>query len=278
MARRTRRPSSGSRGSVQAQLIRRVGALVAALVLAAVAWLSGGELSGGSSTGTAGASAHATSATISAPATARTLTPTTWDADLYPDYYRVAGTAVVDEELQPGEVRYAPLDELGRAGRAVACVTYDLMDAGSSRERKDMSDLHPAGWGHNEEVSIPMPSGKSYRGALFNRSHLLAKSLGGEEVLENLVTGTRTQNVGDNRGDDGGMAYTESLARDWLRDHPEGTVYYAATPVYEGDELLPRSVFVDVRSSDGSLDLEVEVYNAARGFSIDYETGEFSES
>ena len=278
MARRTRRRGFGSRGSAQAQLTRRLGALVAAFVLAAMAWLSGGELPG--ATGTTGAPAQTTSgsATISRPVESRTLTPTSWDADLYPDYYRVAGTAVVEEELQPGEVRYAPLDSLGRAGRAAACVTHDLMEAGSSRERKDMSSIHPAGWGHNEEVSIPMPSGKSYRGALFNRSHLLAKSLGGDEIEENLVTGTRTQNVGDNRGDDGGMAYTESLARDWLRDHPEGTVYYAATPVYEGDELLPRSVFVDVLSSDGSLDLEVEVYNAARGFSIDYATGEFAES
>ena len=273
MARETRHHGSGTGGSVKTQLTRRLGALVAALVVAAVAWLSGGTLPGQTNS-----PAQTGSASISAPATQRDLAPTSWDAELYPDYYRVAGAAVVDEEIQPGEVRYAPLDSLGRAGRAVACVTYDLMEEGSSREREDMRDLHPSGWGHNQEVSIPMPSGKAYRGALFNRSHLLAKSLGGEEILENLVTGTRTQNVGDNRDNDGGMAYTEGLARDWLRDHPEGTVYYAATPVYEGDELLPRSVFVDVLSSDGSLDLEVEVYNAARGFLIDYETGEFTES
>ena len=73
------------------------------------------------------------------------------------------------------------------------------------------------------------------------------------------------------------MAYAEGLARDWLWDNRDGTVYYAATPVYEGDELVPRSVFVDVLSSDGELDLEVEVFNAAAGFEIDYATGEFWE-
>ena len=145
----------------------------------------------------------------------------------------------------------------------------------TDREREDIHEIHPAGWGHNREVDIVNPDGSTYHGAIFNRSHLLAKSLGGDDADYNLVTGTRTQNVGDNTGQNGGMAYTEGLARDWLR-HNDGTVYYSATPVYEGDELLPRSVIVDVRSSDGELDLEVEVYNAVAGYDVDYATGRFS--
>ena len=189
---------------------------------------------------------------------------TEWDDDEYPDYYRVVGTAVVDVEL-------------GRTGRAVANITPEMAEEGSEREREEMGWIHPSGWGHNEQVYIEMPDGNTYHGALFNRSHLIAKSLGGEEVPENMVTGTRTQNVGDNRGQDGGMAYTEGISREWLRDNPDGTLYYSATPVYEGDELVPRSVIVDVRSSDGEIDLEVEVFNAALGFDIDYVTGEFVE-
>ncbi|MBM6773993.1 DNA/RNA non-specific endonuclease [Olsenella profusa] len=202
--------------------------------------------------------------------------PGTWDAEAYPEYYRVLGPAVVSDEPAPGEARYEGLDDLGRTGAVTATVTYDMMEAGSDRERADISDIHPSGWGHNEEVDIPMPDGTSYHGYLFNRSHLLAKSLGGADAAENLVTGTRTQNVGDNHGQDGGMAYAEGLAREWLRAHPDGTVYYRATPVYVGSELVPRSVVVDVRSSDGSLDQEVEVFNAATGFKIDYATGAFT--
>ena len=201
---------------------------------------------------------------------------TAWDPAQSPDYYRVVGTAVVDVELEPGEARYEGLDALGRTGRAVALVTPEMAEAGSGREREDISDIHPAGWGHNREVDITNPDGSAYHGHLFNRSHLLAKSLGGDDADYNLVTGTRTQNVGDNTGQDGGMAFTEGLARDWLREHPGGTVYYSATPVYEAAELLPRSVIVDVRSSDGAVDLEVEVYNAAAGYDIDYATGRFS--
>ena len=199
-----------------------------------------------------------------------------WSFEEYPEYYRVVGSAVVDVELEPGEARYEGLDSLGRTGRAVALVTYDMMREGSDREREDIHEIHPSGWGHNREVDIKMPGEKTYHGALFNRSHLLAKSLGGDDAAYNLITGTRPQNVGDNRGQDGGMAYTEGIARDWLWDNPDGTVFYSATPVYEGDELLARSVIVDVRSSDGKIDLEVEVFNTAYGFDINYATGEFS--
>lgn len=209
--------------------------------------------------------------------TERQASYTEWDAEKYPDYYRVVGTAVVDVELEPGEVIYEGLDYLGRTGRVVGNVTLEMARDGSEREREDISGIHPSGWGHNREVDIEMPGGNTYHGALFNRSHLLAKSLGGEDADYNLVTGTRTQNVGDNRGQDGGMAYTEGIARDWLYDNPDGTVFYSALPVYEGDELLPRSVIVDVRSSDGTIDQEVEVYNAVLGFDIDYATGKFYE-
>ena len=71
------------------------------------------------------------------------------------------------------------------------------------------------------------------------------------------------------------MAYAESLTRDWLEENPRGSVLYAARPLYRGSELVCRNVLVDVRSSDGALNFEVLVFNAAKGYEIDYETGEF---
>lgn len=240
-------------------------ALLVAALLALGAWLAPGLAPGTGGVPTAPATLTDRQASYSA-----------WDPSSAPDYYRIVGTAVVDVDLAPGEVRYAGLDALGRTGQVAANVTYDMMERGSEREREDISRIHPAGWGHNEEVDIVNPDGSTYHGTLYNRSHLLAKSLGGDDAEYNLVTGTRTQNVGDNHGQDGGMAFTEGLARDWLRENPDGTVLYLATPVYEGAELLPRSVLVDVRSSDGAIDLEVEVYNDAAGYDIDYATGDFS--
>ncbi len=73
---------------------------------------------------------------------------------------------------------------------------------------------------------------------------------------ENLVCGTRMQNVGANDGQ-GGMAMVETACRSWLRDFPDQTISYVATPLYVAGELVPRSVVVDARSSDGSIDEEV---------------------
>lgn len=199
---------------------------------------------------------------------------TTWDATESPNYYRVVGPAEVVDPPEPGEVWYGPLDVLGRATSARVTVTHDLMEAGIARERADTSSLYPSGWGSNAKVDIPLADGGTYHGYFWNRSHLVAKSLGGAELLENLITGTRMQNVGANDGK-GGMAWCETTCRTWLEANPQGSVYYAATPVYEGRELVPRSVVVDMRSSDGALDQRVEVYNAALGFSIDYANGTF---
>lgn len=197
-----------------------------------------------------------------------------WDERLSPDYFRTVGLALVDVELGADEVRYAELDELGRSGQAAAKVSWHMVEEGVARSRGDMQALSPSGWGHNRKIDVELPRGRGYHGYFWNRSHLVAKSLGGAEVVQNMVCGTRMQNVGSN-DESGGMAYCETLARDWLEAHRDGSVTYVATPLYEGDELVPRSVIVDLLSSDGSLDLEVEVYNAARGYRIDYSTGEF---
>lgn len=212
----------------------------------------------------------------SATQAARVDSPTTFDIDAWPNYYRIVGPAVVDEDIAPGTVRYAGLDKLGRTRAVVASVDYEMMLKGSERERSGMADIHPSGWGHNKKVKIRYSNGKSYSGYMYNRSHMLAKSLGGADSLENMLTGTRTQNVGED--DQGGMAFTETLAREWLKAHQTGYIFYKVTPLYSDTELLARSVIVDIQSSDKAIDMEVEVFNAARGYSIDYKTGEFQAS
>lgn len=207
------------------------------------------------------------------------IQPEEWDEAMAPNYYRVAGPADFDAMPAIGVVMYSPLDALGRAGKVLACVDANLCAYGSSRERVDMSNLEPSGWGYNEEADIVLPTGNVYHGYFWNRSHLLAKSLGGEEVEENLVCGTRMQNVGANlNGTEGGMAYCETIVRKWLEQNPNGYVLYSATPVYRAEELVCRNVIVDIHTSDGSIDQQVVVYNAAKGYSIDYATGRFAKA
>lgn len=199
---------------------------------------------------------------------------TDFDADRYPDYVRVVGSADVFGQPAAGETVYGGLDGLGRTTSVVATVTYDMVEESAGWREEFSDDDDPSGWGHNGRTTITFADGTSYHGWFWNRSHLLADSLGGHARRDNLVTGTRMQNVGENDGK-GGMAYIETIVRDYLRDHHDVTVYYRATPVYMGDELVPRSVYVDAKSSDGAIDTEVETFNAAAGHSIDYATGDW---
>ena len=113
---------------------------------------------------------------------------------------------------------------------------------------------------------------------MYNRSHLVADSLGGAAKRVNLITGTRPQNCLTGKGRIGGMAYAETKARDYLNAHHDGTLYYCAIPVYVGDELVPRSVYVEMKSSDGSIDESIEVFNAVNGYTINYSDGTFSKN
>lgn len=207
---------------------------------------------------------------------------TEWNPSTAPEYYIIAGQAVrsaLDTAPKAPGVTYAGVDANGRVGRASALISKQMRDEGSKRKRNDLPD--PAGYkGNNQRVEIPaVGGGKPYKGYFYNRSHMVAKSLGGEDELENLVTGTRMQNVGMNDSSNpGGMAFTETEARDWLDKNPTGTIQYVVTNAYVGSEIMPRSTFVDIRSSDGSIDQHVEVFNAAMGYTIDYNTGKWSKN
>ena len=220
--------------------------------------------------------------------------PTTWDAKASPEYYRIDGAAIIEHpDIKTGAIEYGGLDAYGRATWAAGVITHDMVEESSGWRADFTSDAtnNIAGWGHNGEVDIEVPGSETYHGWLFNRSHLVADSLGGYDHVykadgtidqskskserKNLVTATRTQNVGANDGK-GGMAFCEDIAMRYLKNHSNGTLYYSATPVYSGTDLLPRSVFVDMKSDDGSINMHIETYNTARGYTINYADGTWS--
>lgn len=200
------------------------------------------------------------------------------------DYYAVLGDAHREyQPTMPGQVEYCELDNLNRPACAYGEITKSLYEDEKAQERENIN-VDPTGWpGNNQKVTIPAinhPGSKDYNGWFWNRSHLIADSLGGAATKENLITGTRTQNVGSTQVNgqySGGMAYTERLTREYLTSQLDDScpVYYAAKPVYQDDELIPRSVIVDIQSCDKSLNSRVEVSNTANNYVIDYQTGSF---
>lgn len=94
--------------------------------------------------------------------------------------------------------------------RVTALLTYKgFMD--SKNHRGKFND-DPLGW-PDKNIKLKnhhLTPDKQYSGYLWNRSHLIADRFNGEATPENSTTGTRTQNVGDNTTEGGGMVFVEN--------------------------------------------------------------------
>jgi DNA-entry nuclease len=200
-----------------------------------------------------------------------------YDESKFPDMYEVLGEAEIDERKFSTTYSYSH-DDLDRTTTAYGLVNYKaVMD--SKGWRADFEpNSEPSGWykgkeSNNKKVSVKLPTGKIYNGYFYNRSHLIADSLGGRSYKYNVVTGTRQQNVGNNGN--GGMQYIEKKVVDYV-EKTKNNVYYSVEPYYEGNELVPRYVIVNAKSEDGVINEKVKVFNNASGYEVNYSNGSFT--
>lgn len=167
-----------------------------------------------------------------------------------------------DSVQSPFEL-YSPLDRFGRCGTAYANLCVEMMP---EEERQSISEITPSGWRNKKYEGID-------RGYLYNRCHLIAFELAGENANErNLITGTRYMNVE-------GMLPFENEVRSYLN----GTnrhVLYRVTPLYHGRELVARGVVMEAWSVEDhgrGVSFYVFVYNVQPGIEINYANGESKE-
>ena len=204
---------------------------------------------------------------------------TEWNIVDYPDYWKSLGKSDIDFNQFPvnaGEYKYAKLDELGRTGTAYGVITLEKVRESAGWRQSWKGDVDPSGFkGNNKKVKFKSSKtkGKFYEADFYNRSHLIADSLGGDSIKRNVVTGTRMQNVGKNNKK-GGMQYIEMKVLNYVKRTGKN-VYYKAEPVYKNNEIVPRYVVVNAKSEDGKIDEKVLVFNTAEGYTIDYNTGKF---
>ena len=165
-----------------------------------------------------------------------------------------------DEVTTKSFENYSELDELGRCGVATACIGVDIMP---TEERGEIGQVKPTGW---HTVKYDFVDGKY----LYNRCHLIGFQLTGENAnKKNLITGTRYFNVD-------GMLPFENLVADYVKE-TENHVMYRVTPLYEGDDLVARGVYMEgysVEDEGEGVMFNVFVYNNQPGVVIDYATGE----
>lgn len=155
---------------------------------------------------------------------------------------------------------YGELDSLGRCTAASACLGKELLPDG---ERESITSVIPSGW---HSVTYPETGSQS----LYNRAHLIAWSLTGENANEkNLITGTAYMNQ-----------HTMQIFENQLLDYIKGNdthVMYRVTPIFKGNDLVASGVLLEAMSvEDDGEDIMfcVYVYNVQAGITIDYATGE----
>ncbi len=155
---------------------------------------------------------------------------------------------------------YSDLDRLGRCGPAFANLCRELMPI---EDRGEIGMIKPSGW---QTVKYPDLIEDLY---LYNRCHLIAYSLSGENANEhNLITGTRYFNIE-------GMLPFENQVRDYILNS-DNHVLYRVTPVFANKDLVAKGVLMEafsVEDKGKGVCFNVFVYNIQPGVVIDYSDG-----
>lgn len=169
-----------------------------------------------------------------------------------------------DDAARGSFMEFSELDFEGRCGTAAGLIGPETV---SNAERGDISQVHPSGWVQHRYSFVDHEM-------LYNRSHLIAHQLCGEDANErNLITGTRTMNTV-------GMTYYEDLVGNYVR-RTNNHVLYRVTPLFAANDLVARGVQMEAESvEDGgqTIRFNVFVYNVEPGVKIDYVTGDNWES
>lgn len=166
-----------------------------------------------------------------------------------------------NDEITTQSYEYYPeLDDLGRCGSCIACISLDMMP---KTERERIGMIKPSGWQISKYDFI---EGKH----LFQRCHLIGYQLTGENAnLSNLITGTRYMNIQ-------GMLPYENKTANYIKS-TGNHVMYRVTPVFEGDNLVATGVLMEAYSVEDNgqgLCFNVFCWNSQPGVVIDYATGD----
>ena len=155
---------------------------------------------------------------------------------------------------------YSDLDSLGRVGTAFACLGRETLPT----DNRGNLSYNPTGWVQNN-----YPTNIVSTTQIYNRSHLIAWSLAGENNNEkNLMTGTPYFNQI-------GMQIFETMVLDYIKE-TGNHVMYRVTPVFVGDNLLAQGVLMEgwsVEDNGDGICFCVFMYNVQPGVILEYETG-----
>lgn len=179
-------------------------------------------------------------------------------------------TTIKATDFAKPQIKYAKLDDLNRTGTATAYLTKDNLGHSNTRTEQVW---RPTGW-HNEPKLIA-----DKRVIPQNRGHLIAYTmtfnlddqgksdpghLGSIDNPYNLFTQTSFSNQKT-------MTEVEQMVRKALAQNKR--VIYRVTPIFRGQELMARGVWVQAISTDGTLKFNRYLWNVQSKIKYDYLTG-----
>ncbi|MBF8970586.1 DNA/RNA non-specific endonuclease [Streptococcus sp. NLN76] len=138
------------------------------------------------------------------------------------------------------QIQLQDWDALGRAQAA----HIQLKEGDQpTKKRTGKITFDPVGW-HNYKFYFGDGSQQAW---LMNRGHLIGYQFSGlNDEGRNLVPMTTWLNTGNYKGTDesnpDSMLYYENRLDSWLATHPNYWLDYKVTPIYTGDELIPRQI------------------------------------
>ena len=156
-----------------------------------------------------------------------------------------------------GQITYCEPDAYGRPTCAYSLLTQANIQAGTNYQRTEIT-IDPTGWSTQNPEWLKTP--------------LISPALGGDIQKNNLIPATRIYRKS--------LDEIEQKAKDYISNpgNAQCPLYYAVTPSYVDDELIPRTVTVDIESCDHVLSERHTLYNVTVFWStqeaINYRTGE----
>ncbi|MFO9689175.1 DNA/RNA non-specific endonuclease [Weissella confusa] len=152
-------------------------------------------------------------------------------------------TGAVQQPLAYATSRQMVMQPLDHFRRAVDSHIQLSNDEEPTVKRAPSLSYNPVGW-HNYKMYYGDGSKSAW---LMARGHLVGYQFSGlNDEPRNLVPETAWMNSGNYSGMDQGnsdsMLYYENQLDNWLALHPNYRLDYQVTPLYSGDELLPREV------------------------------------
>lgn len=170
----------------------------------------------------------------------------------------VAPSKLPDSLLPFKKEKQLVLGDLDKLERSTSAhIQLNIKDKPKAKREPKIS-VDPVGW-HN--YKMPIDDSESAKEAwLMNRGHLVGYQFSGlDNELRNLTPMTALLNTGSLSDKDSSnqtaMLFYENNLADWINAHPNDWLDYKVTPIYQGDELIPRQVELQYAGikSDGTL-------------------------